>query len=616
MKLLEQRILRGPNLWSGKPCLQSLIDMGHLADTLTCDLPGFGHDLLSLFPGLQQFSAPLENGSFVAEAIAQVALELQRLAGAAPDSRFAAIMHGKQRQVKIVHAYQLETVAQQAFGTALALVSALAAGENVSIDDFVAELTAMAQAAAVEPRTAVVVAAALSRGIPATRAANDSQVFQLGWGSRQQRLDETGLGAGAFGLDAMFGNTDGRIPVIAVTGTNGKTTTALMIAHCARTAGLGTGVSTTEGIHINGQCVMQGDCAGYHSARLVLASPDVDFAVLETARGGILKRGLGFDRCTVAVVLNVSADHLGLDGVETVDDLALVKAVVANSASQAVVLNADDAYCMAMPGPSDTGVERVLFSINPDNPHLLHHLEQGGRAAYYQDRMLILADGARRVELLAASAMPAALQGHARYNIANGLAAAAALMAAQFTPAQTAAGLASFVSDQESNPLRANLHHVRGITVVVDYAHNPAAYAALGQMRSLVTGRCVGVVTSPGDRRDVDLRAIGHACAGAFDELYAYEADPRGREPGATAACILDGARAAGMPAGHLRAVVNVSDAFSAAMARCQSGDMIIFACGSLVTATRELERHLGTGQQVGAPAPQRRVHCDPGRLP
>ncbi len=589
MKIIEQRVLRGPNLWSRKRCLQTVVDMGALANTLTSELPGFGDDLLSLFPGLQQFAAPLENGSFVAEAVAQVALELQRMAGSAPEGRFAAIMQGKQTQVKIINAYQLEAVGQRAFSLALDIVAALAGGGNVAINDGLAELTALVQGSAVEPRIAVVVEAALARGIPAARVGGDSGPYQLGWGSRQQRLQDT---QGVLCLDAMFGQGDGRIPVVAVTGTNGKTTTSLMIAHCARAAGLGTGVTTTEGIYINGQRVMQGDCAGYHSARMVLASPEVDFAVLETARGGILKRGLAFDRCAVAVVLNVSADHLGLDGIETIDDLARVKAVVARSASEAVVLNADDPYCMAMEPAVDAGVDRIFFSMDAANPILLRHLERRGRAAWYQDSTLILADGERTIELLKASAMPAAMQGYARYNIANGLAAAAALMAVRFTPAQAAAGLATFISDQHSNPLRANMHQLQGVTVVVDYAHNPAAYAALGQLRSLVTGRCVAVVTSPGDRRDADLRGIGRACAGAFDELFAYEADPRGRSSGATAQCILDGARDAGMPAARLHALVNVSDAFSAAMDSCREGDMLVFACGSIQTATAELERH------------------------
>ena len=156
--------------------------------------------------------------------------------------------------------------------------------------------------------------------------------------------------AGAAIVDALFGKSDGRIPTIAVTGTNGKTTTTRLIEHVLRMTGRKTGMTTTDGVYINGELNMQGDCTGYHSARSLLTAPDVDFAVLETARGGILKRGLAFDSCDVSVVLNVTADHLGMDGVDSLDELALVKEVVARVASRAVVLNANDSLCVEMAG--------------------------------------------------------------------------------------------------------------------------------------------------------------------------------------------------------------------------------------------------------------------------
>ncbi|RSZ56259.1 cyanophycin synthetase [Massilia atriviolacea] len=407
---------------------------------------------------------------------------------------------------------------------------------------------------------------------------------------------------------AMFGQGDGRIPVIAVTGTNGKTTTSLMIAHAARLAGLCTGVTTTEGVFIDGHRIIEGDCAGYHSARTVLATPTVDIAVLETARGGILKRGLAFDRCAVAVVLNVSADHLGLDGVETVAELAGVKAVVASAASRAVVLNADDRLCVAMSAQVSAEVERIFFSMEPDNPVLLRHLDNGGRAAYYQDDALILADGSRRLELLRAGRMPSSLDGHARYNIANALAASAALMGADFTHAQIATALSTFVSDAGNNPLRSNIYSAQGVTIVVDYAHNPAAYAAMASMAQSLSGaRRIAVLTCPGDRREADLLDIGHTCADGFDELFVYEADPRGRASGETAEKILDGARRAGKEERLLHAIVPVSEAFAAAMACCRPGDVLVFACGSAATALRETARYVD--QRVGAPAAAPSVH-------
>lgn len=615
MTIIEQRFLRGPNLWSRKCCLQTVIDFGDAANWVTTDLPGFSDDLLSLFPSMRDFAEPMLRGSFVAEVIGQLTLELQRLAGAGPDSCYVAAVRGKQKQVKIIVAYQHEQLAVQAFDMAIGVVRALCAGENIDSAAPLAALTETARHYAVGAGTAAVTGVARERGIPVIRLPEDPGVFQLGWGVHQKRLPAAVPGPVAPGeaealVDAMFGSSDGRIPVIAVTGTNGKTTTSLMIEHCARMAGLATGVTTTEGVYIHGRRILEGDCAGYHSARVLLTSPEVEFAVLETARGGILKRGLAFDYCAVAVLLNVSADHLGLDGIETVEDLARVKAVVAMAASQAVVLNAADRHCVAMNALLGPDVERIYFSMEPENAVLLRHLEQRGRAVYFQDGALIVADGVRRTGALTADAMPSTLGGHALYNVANGLAAAAALMGAGFTQAQISAGLSSFVSDADSNPLRSNVYSARGVTIIVDYAHNPAAYAALAAMaRSLTRTRRIAVLTCPGDRREDDLHDIGRTCAAGFDELFVYEADPRGRPSGETAGLILTGARGAGKDERTLHAVVPVADAFDAAMAHCTPGDVLVFACGSAATAAQQLARHMGRALP-NAPAAQ------PGTIP
>ncbi|AVR96593.1 cyanophycin synthetase [Pseudoduganella armeniaca] len=384
--------------------------------------------------------------------------------------------------------------------------------------------------------------------------------------------------AGAAIVDSMFGAGDGRIPVIAVTGTNGKTTTTLMLEHAVRATGLRTGCATTEGVFIDGASIAQGDCSGYWSARAVLGAPEVEFAVLETARGGIMKRGLGYDRCDVAVVLNVTADHLGQDGIDTVEQLAEVKGVVARSARKACVLNAEDPLCVGIGATLPEGVETIYFAVDAEHPVLLRHLENGGRAAYLQDGALILADGQARHRLLWAEEMPAAVEGCARHNIANALAAAAALMATEFGIGSIADGLASFVCDGRRNPLRTNVYDVRGIKVIVDYAHNPAAYQALGQMaRTLARGRACAIVTAPGDRRDDTLAAIGAACGAAFDEVVAYEwaAEDRGRARGERADVIATGAGRVG------RVMLDCGEALRTTLARCQAGDVLLFACGS-----------------------------------
>ena len=398
--------------------------------------------------------------------------------------------------------------------------------------------------------------------------------------------------AGAAIVEALFGQDDGRIPVVAVTGTNGKTTTSLLIAHAARLTGQRTGMTTTEGVYIDGQRIMAGDCTGYRSARAVLTSPQVDFAVLETARGGILKRGLAYDRCDVSVVLNVSSDHLGLDGVDTIEDLARVKAVVAQRASRAVVLNAEDDYCVAMAKDLQAHVEVLYFALDADNPVLLRHLESGGRGVYLEDNTVVLATGARHEALLDVREMPVSLGGCARYNIANALAATAALAATGFGNAEIAAGLRGFVSDSKHNPLRSNVFDVDGVTVIVDYAHNCAAYAALAETaRAMTPGRVVGVVAAPGDRRDADLVDTGRTCAAGFDELVVYETENRGRKAGEVAALLVQGARLGRIAADRLQCELDVHQAIRAGLAQCQQGDVLVFGCGSSISELTEALR-------------------------
>ncbi len=398
--------------------------------------------------------------------------------------------------------------------------------------------------------------------------------------------------AGAAIVEALFGQDDGRIPTVAVTGTNGKTTTSLLIAHTARLTGQRTGVTTTEGVYIDGQRIMEGDCTGYRSARALLTSPEVDFAVLETARGGILKRGLAYDKCDVSVVLNVSSDHLGLDGVDTVEELAKVKAVVAQRASRAVVLNAEDDYCVAMAKDLQADVEVLYFALDADNPVLLRHLESGGRGVYLQDNTVVLATGARHEALVDVRQMPVSLNGCARYNVANALAATAALAASGFGNAEIVAGMRSFVSDSKHNPLRSNLFDVDGVTVIVDYAHNCAAYAALAETaRAMTPGRVVGVVAAPGDRRDADLVDIGRTCAAGFDELVVYETENRGRAAGSVAELLVQGARLGRIAGDHLQCELDVHKAIRAGLALCQPGDVLVFGCGSSISELTEALR-------------------------
>jgi cyanophycin synthetase len=250
-------------------------------------------------------------------------------------------------------------------------------------------------------------------------------------------------------------------------------------------------------------------------------------------------------------------------------------------------------------------VEIMYFSLDADNPILLRHLENGGRAVYLADNIMVLATGARHEALLDVRTMPCTMKGAARYNIANGLAAAAALAATGFGNAEIAAGLRTFVSDWKHNPLRSNVFDVDGVTVIFDYAHNTAAYAALAETaRALTPGRLVGVVAAPGDRRDEDLVAIGETCAAGFDDLVVYETENRGRAAGDVAALLVQGARLGKFEVDHLQVELNVHEAIRAGLARCEPGDVLVFGCGSSITELTEAIRPT-------SPATARRIEAE-----
>ncbi|PLC53678.1 cyanophycin synthetase [Pollutimonas nitritireducens] len=372
---------------------------------------------------------------------------------------------------------------------------------------------------------------------------------------------------------------DGRIPLIAVTGTNGKTTTTLLIGNVFRTAGLTTGVATTQGLFIDGHCIHQGDCTGFWSARAILGSAEVDAAVLETARGGILKRGLGFDRCDIAVVLNVTADHLGLDGVDTVEDMACVKAVVAATATHAVVLNADDAHCVTMASRLCTGVEVVYFSCQDNNPVLQRHMQQGGRAVFLQEGHIVTAGPGGHHALMRVDSLAVTLHGKAMHNVANTLAAIAALeVQGGCSREAIIEGLRSFRCTTETNPLRLNIVDIEGVTILHDYAHNAAAYQAiLDTARAMGRGRIIGVITAPDDRRDADLQQIARVCAAQVDELVVYEiTNHRSRKPGDTLRLLYESASATAPSHVPVHAVMGAQEAVWAGFQRCGEGDLLL----------------------------------------
>jgi cyanophycin synthetase len=378
-----------------------------------------------------------------------------------------------------------------------------------------------------------------------------------------------------------------RVPIFAITGTNGKSTTVRMLAAILREAGMTVGYTTTSGVYVDGELVVAADASGPKSARMVLRDPSVEAAVLETARGGILREGLGFNECDVGAVLNIAADHLGIKSVQTLEDLAAVKSVVVEAVRRGghSVLNADDPLTLRM--RRHAGGRIALFSLNGGDALaavVREHIADEGLAVVREageagGSIVIYRDGERH-RLMAAADIGATLGGIAEFNIQNALAAIAMSVAHGVAYEAIRAGLAGFTSSFDQNPGRLNVFDGHGFRVVVDYAHNPAGLQALTQ----VTGRmrpqyrrCIGMVSIPGDRRDCDIREMGAIAAAAFDRIVFRERpDGRGREPGEVIALLTEGAISAGASPKAIDRLLDEQDAVVHCLRIACKGDLVV----------------------------------------
>jgi len=420
-------------------------------------------------------------------------------------------------------------------------------------------------------------------------------------------------------VDMLFPpGSPSRVPIAAVTGTNGKTTTARMLAHITKMAGYTPGLTTTDGVYIDGQRTVEGDMTGPVSTRMVLADPHIDMAVLEVARGGLLRAGMGVPYVDVGAVLNVAADHLGMKGIDTLEQLAEVKRIVAEVARDCAVLNADDPMVLKMAAYTDAATI-CYVTTNPQHPLVREHIRAGGRAcaleAGINGQMITLYDKGSHIPLLWTHLVPATLEGRAMHNVQNAMFAAAMAFSMGIKLDAIRQGLRTFDTTFFQAPGRMNVFAEHPFKVIFDYAHNAHAVGAMADLaqRMEVGGRRIVVVAGPGDRRDEDLRAIADAVAGRFDHYICRRDDNlRGRDGDEVPRILAKALLAQGVDEAQVSIINEEEAAVDAALRMGEPGDLVLIFADALVRSWKQVIKFQPEGEPSAPLRPEVPVTAEP----
>lgn len=397
-------------------------------------------------------------------------------------------------------------------------------------------------------------------------------------------------------MEMLFpAGSQSRIPIAALTGTNGKTTCARMLAHILKMAGHVVGQTSTDAVYIDGNVTVKGDMTGPVSAKMVLRDPTVDIAVLETARGGIVRSGLGYMYCDVGAVLNVTSDHLGLGGVDTLDDLADVKRVVVEVARDTAVLNADNEYTLKM--AAYTQARNILYvTRNPEHTLVREHIRLGKRAFVLEQGLngdqIVIYDNGTQIPLIWTHLIPATIEGKAIHNVENAMFAAAMAYALGKTLDQIRNGLRTFDNSFFQSPGRMNVYDEHGFRVILDYGHNEAAVGAVVDVveRLNPLGKRIVCVTCPGDRRDEDVEAIAAKVAGKFDLYICHRDDNvRGREADEIPRLMREALMKFGVGDSQIQIVPEETEAVETALKLARHDDLVLIFCEGITRCWKKI---------------------------
>ena len=397
-------------------------------------------------------------------------------------------------------------------------------------------------------------------------------------------------------LDMLYPpGAPGRIPVAAITGTNGKTTTTRMLAHIMKTSGHIVGMTSTGGIQVDGRVTVKGDMTGPQSAQIVLRDPTIDFAVMETARGGILRAGLGYSECDVAACINISADHMGLGGIETLEQLARVKETVVRVANDTVVLNADDRLCLKM---ADNCRARHLCYVTMDPTHGLvrEHIRANGRAVVLEKgingEMITIYDNGAHIPLLWSHLIPATIEGKAMHNVQNAMFAAAIAYSFDKDLDEIRNGLRTFDTSFFQSPGRTNIYNEHPFRVILDYAHNPAGFRAMADLADKLdpAGKRIIAISVPGDRRDEDIRESVEACLPHFTHFVCKaDINRRGRGEGELPQLIRSYLLELGIEDENISVFDDEEPAVDHALNMAEEGDLLVITADDLQRTWKQI---------------------------
>ena len=416
-------------------------------------------------------------------------------------------------------------------------------------------------------------------------------------------------------IDMLFPQgSPARVPIACITGTNGKTTTSRMLAHITKMAGYTPGLTTTDGVYIDGQRTVEGDMTGPVATRMVLADPKIDIAVLEVARGGLLRAGMGVPFVNVGAVLNVKSDHLGMKGIDTLEQLAEVKRILVEVARDCAVLNADDDNVIRM--SAHTEAKHLCYvTLNPQHAKtggfMREHIRAGGRACALEHgvngQMITLYDKGRHIPLMWTHLIPATLEGRAMHNVQNAMFAAALAFSLDIKLDAIRQGLRTFDTTFFQAPGRMNVYDEHPFKVIFDYAHNAHAVGAMADLASRldVRGRRMVVVAGPGDRRDEDIRAIAEAVAGRFDHYICRRDDAlRGRASDEVPKMIAAALREHGVADSAITIIPDEQEAIDAALKMGEPGDLLLVFADALTRSWKQVTKFRAAGSPAVATAP------------